>query len=186
MACFHTIGHSTHSIAEFAALLQQASCDLVVDVRTIARSRANPQFNGDTLPGALTAYGIGYRHLVALGGLRSHRRDSPPSPNGWWENASFRNYADYATTAPFRTALQELRALGRRHRCAIMCAEAVWWRCHRRIVADYLLFAGETVFHIMAQGRIDAATPTAQARLQADGSLHYPPAGSRDEQTSPR
>lgn len=174
MTRFHTIGHSTRPLAEFATLLQQAGCDLVVDVRTIPRSRANPQFDGTGLAAALAPYGIGYRHLPDLGGLRGRRRDSPPSPNGWWENASFRNYADYATTAKFRAALQALRELGRRHRCAIMCAEAVWWRCHRRIIADYLLFEGESVFHIMGPGKIEPATPTPSARQQADGSLRYP------------
>ncbi len=174
-AGFYTIGHSTHPIAGFALLLQQAGCDLVVDVRTIARSRTNPQFNGDTLPASLSGYGIGYVHLAALGGLRGRRKGAPPSPNDWWENASFRNYADYAATAPFRAALQELRALGQTRRCAIMCAEAVWWRCHRRIIADYLLFEGESVFHIMGRGKIEPATPTPSARRQADGSLLYPP-----------
>ncbi len=126
MTDFYTIGHSTRSIAEFALLLQQARCNLVVDVRTIVRSRANPQFNADALPAALAGYGIGYRHVAALGGLRGRRKGAVPSPNDWWENASFRNYADYAMTPPFRTGLQELRVLAQAHRCAIMCAEAVW------------------------------------------------------------
>lgn len=175
MIGFFTIGHSTRSVAEFAALLQEAGCDLVVDVRTVPRSRTNPQFNGDTLPAALAAFGIGYRHLAALGGLRGRRKDAPPSPNGWWENASFRNYADYAASPPFRAGLQALRALGESHRCAIMCAEAVWWRCHRRIIADYLLLEGEPVFHIMGHGKIEPATPTPAALRQADGTLVYPP-----------
>lgn len=170
---FFTIGHSTRSIEEFTALLQEAGCDLLVDVRTVARSRANPRFNGDTLPATLARFGIGYRHLAALGGLRGRRKDAAPSPNDWWENASFRNYADYAASPPFRAGLQALRALGRRHRCAIMCAEAVWWRCHRRIITDYLLLEGEPVFHIMGHGRIEPATPTPAARRQADGTLVY-------------
>lgn len=182
MTDFYTIGHSTRSIAEFALLLQQARCNLVVDVRTIARSRANPQFNADALPAALAGYGIGYRHVAALGGLRGRRKGAVPSPNDWWENASFRNYADYAMTPPFRTGLQELRVLAQAHRCAIMCAEAVWWRCHRRIIADYLLFEGESVFHIMGPGKIEPATPTPSARQQADGSLRYPVPDLRSEE----
>ncbi len=173
MTDFYTIGHSTRSIAGFALLLRQVRCNLVVDVRTIARSRANPQFDGAALSATLAGHGIGYRHLAALGGLRRRAKGAPPSPNDWWENASFRNYADYAATAPFRAGLQELRTLGQTHRCAIMCAEAVWWRCHRRIIADYLLFDGDAVFHIMGHGRIEPATPTPAARRQPDGSLRY-------------
>src|SRR5690606_23770756 len=120
---------------------------LLVDVRTVPRSRTNPQFNRDVLGAALAACQIGYAHSAALGGLRGRQQAAGPSPNGMWENASFRNYADYALTAPLREGLADLRDLGARQRTAIMCAEAVWWRCHRRIIADYLLAAGETVFH---------------------------------------
>ncbi len=156
-------------------LLREAGADCVVDVRSVPRSRANPQFNRDTLPGALGADRIGYRHVANLGGLRGRKRGSPPSPNGFWENASFRNYADYAMTAPFREGLDELRALASAHTQALMCAEAVWWRCHRRIIADYLLAAGETVLHILGSGHIEPARLTEGARRQADGTLTYPP-----------
>ncbi|MGH8326200.1 MAG: DUF488 family protein, partial [Steroidobacteraceae bacterium] len=123
-----TIGHSTHSLAELIGLLREGGVDLLVDVRTVPRSRTNPQFNADSLPRELERAGIGYRHIAALGGLRGRRRGSGPSPNEFWENASFRNYADYATTAEFRTGLEELESLAATHRSAIMCAEAVWWR----------------------------------------------------------
>jgi uncharacterized protein (DUF488 family) len=171
---YYTIGHSTRSVAELAALLHEAGADLVVDVRTVPRSRTNPQFNRDTLPDALAAHGIGYRHIGALGGLRGHRKSDGASPNGFWENASFRNYADYAMTAGFRDGFAELRALGEQQTCAIMCAEAVWWRCHRRIIADYLLAAGEPVLHILGPGHIAPASMTPAARSEPGGNLVYP------------
>src|SRR5579864_2577486 len=155
-----TIGHSTHPIAEFLTLLQQVAVDLLVDVRSIPRSRTNPQFNADVLPKALAEAGITYRHLRALGGLRHRTKGGIPSPNTLWRVAAFRNYADYATTDAFRRGLDELRALARGHCCAIMCAEAVWWRCHRRIIADYLLAEGTAVAHIMGHYKIDPAKPT--------------------------
>jgi uncharacterized protein (DUF488 family) len=172
---FFTIGHSTRSIPEFADLLQASEVRIVVDVRTVPRSRANPQFNTDALPGSLAPLGIGYAHLPALGGLRGKPRGRGPSPNTFWTNDSFRNYADYAMTEPFRAGLARLRDIGHARRCAIMCAEAVWWRCHRRIIADYLLLVvGDAVFHILDADKIEPATPTPGARREADGSLVYP------------
>jgi uncharacterized protein (DUF488 family) len=126
-----TIGHSTRPIAEFLLLVQQVGVDLLVDVRSIPRSRTNPQFNADALPEALGSAGISYRHLPALGGLRHRKKRATPSLNTFWRVAAFRNYADYAATDAFRAGLDELRALSRDNCCAIMCAEAVWWRCHR-------------------------------------------------------
>lgn len=172
-----TIGHSTRTVAELAALLRQIPVDLLADVRSVPRSRANPQFNIDVLPPALAAAGIGYRHLPALGGLRGPRTDGLSSPNTLWRNAAFRNYADYAATASFRAGLDELLAFSRDHRCAIMCAEAVWWRCHRRIIADYLLAAGSGVAHILGPDKIVPATPTLGVRTLPDGTLVYPPLG---------
>jgi uncharacterized protein (DUF488 family) len=168
-----TIGHSTQPVAAFIALLRQVAVDCLVDVRSIPRSRTNPQFNADTLPEALAAAGIAYHHLGALGGLRHRRKDAGPSPNTLWRVAAFRNYADYAATDAFRAGLAELRALAGAHRCAIMCAEAVWWRCHRRIIADYLLAGGIPVAHIMAAGKVDAASPTPGVQAAADGTLVY-------------
>ena len=135
---FFTIGHSTRTIVEFADLLQESGVNLVVDVRSIPRSRTNPQFNQQRLPGALASWQIGYEHIAELGGLRGDPRGAEPSPNAYWRVRSFRNYADYALTAPFTGGMARLRERGSGHRCAIMCAEAVWWRCHRRIIADYL------------------------------------------------
>lgn len=169
-----TIGHSTRTFAEFVALLRQVDVRMLVDVRSIPRSRTAPQFNEDTLPDSLGADGIGYRHLRALGGRRHHRKGAPPSLNMYWRVAAFRNYADYAESDEFRGGLDVLRALARDHRCAIMCAEAVWWRCHRRIITDYLLAGGTRVEHIMGPGRVVLATLTPGARLMADGLLHYP------------
>ena len=142
-------------------------------MRTIPRSRTNPQYNTDVLPEALAARGVSYEHLAALGGLRGKRKDRPQSPNTFWENSSFRNYADYAGTEAFRHGLETLRELGHRQTAAIMCAEAVWWRCHRRIIADYLIAAGEEVFHIMAPGKTEPARLTPAAQPMPDGSLLY-------------
>jgi uncharacterized protein (DUF488 family) len=171
---FYTVGHSTRTVAELAELLRDAGANLVVDVRTVPRSRTNPQFNADTLPASLAAYQIGYRHVPKLGGLRNRRKGQAPSRNSFWENDSFRNYADYASTPDFREGKAELRSLGGTHVCAIMCAEAVWWRCHRRIITDYLLAGGQEVFHIMGPGKIERASMTPAAVQQLDGTLIYP------------
>ena len=161
---------------ELVALLRQAGVELLIDVRTVPRSRTNPQFNADALPAALAAAGIGYRHIAALGGLRHRPKDAPPSPNVLWRNEAFQAYADYAMTEPFREGLAELRDLAGRQICAIMCAEAVWWRCHRRIIADHLLAAGEAVTHIMGPDKIEPAKLTPGAQALPDGTLLYPTA----------
>jgi uncharacterized protein (DUF488 family) len=173
---FFTIGHSTRSVPEFVELLRSAEVRLVVDVRTVPRSRTNPQFNRDVLPESLTAYQIAYEHIAELGGLRGRQRLAEPSPNGFWENGSFRNYADYALSESFEGGLARLRELGAERRTAIMCAEAVWWRCHRRIIADYLLAAGETVFHILGPGKTEEARMTPAARPAPGRGLVYPSA----------
>ncbi len=174
---FFTIGHSNRSLEEFVELLGGPPVDRVVDVRTVPRSRANPQFNEDTLPIDLEAVGLSYERIAALGGLRGKSKSLPPDVNGFWTNDSFHNYADYALTDAFREGLAHLIDVGRERRCAIMCSEAVWWRCHRRIVADHLLARGETVFHVMGKGRLDAATLTPGAVVRDDGSVVYPAAG---------
>ncbi|MGI8840445.1 MAG: DUF488 domain-containing protein, partial [Caulobacteraceae bacterium] len=171
---FFTVGHSTRSVEELAGLLGEAGANTIADVRTIPRSRTNPQFNLDALPDALAERQIAYRHIAALGGMRGRGKGGDPSPNTFWDNASFRNYADYALTEPFRAGLADLIALSERHVCAVMCAEAVWWRCHRRIVADYLMAAGRAVFHILGPGKIAPATMTAAARPAGGGWLIYP------------
>jgi uncharacterized protein (DUF488 family) len=174
MTTIFTIGHSTRTKDEFMALLREFEVDLIADVRSIPRSRTNPQFNADTLPQTLAEAGIGYRHLKALGGRRHRSKNAAPSPNTFWRNDSFRNYADYAATDAFKTGLDELRAIARDHRTAIMCAEAVWWRCHRRIIADYLLSEGVRVVHIMGSGKADSAELTPGADVLADGGIVYP------------
>src|SRR5437763_1161669 len=168
-----TIGHSTRSVGELIGLLREAGVDLLIDVRSVPRSRTNPQFNTDTLPQALAEAGIDYRHIRALGGLRHHPKGAPESPNTLWRNDAFRNYADYAMTEPFRAGLAELRALAQEHTCAIMCAEAVWWRCHRRLVADYLLAAGIPVGHIRVPGKIELARLTLGAPPRPHGAVLY-------------
>jgi uncharacterized protein (DUF488 family) len=174
-----TIGHSTRSAQELIALLRENAVDVLVDVRTVPRSRFNPQFNADALPGTLGEAGIGYRHIPALGGLRHRPKDASPSPNGLWRNEAFRAYADYAATGAFRTALDELRALARQRTPVIMCAEAVWWRCHRRIIADYLLASGEAVEHIMGPGKIDPASLTPGGEPRPNRTIVYPAAQGR-------
>ena len=174
---FFTVGHSTRSVEELADLVRQAGANLVADVRTIPRSRTNPQFNADVLPAALAAYQVGYRHIRKLGGLRGRRKDRAPSRNTFWENTSFRNYADYAATPDFQAGMTELHDLGRTHVCAIMCAEVVWWRCHRRIITDYLLATGDEVFHILGPEKIERASMNPAAVRQPDGLLIYPGEG---------
>ncbi len=174
---FFTIGHSTHPIGDFIKLLTASEISLVVDIRSVPRSRTNPQFNREALPESLSAFQIGYEHIAALGGLRPRANDIAPDVNGFWENQSFHNYADYAISAEFRSGLARLRQLGGIRRCAVMCAEAVWWRCHRRIIADYLINAGEQVFHILGPGKIAPAGLTKVASPRPGGVLVYPAQG---------
>ncbi len=171
---FYTIGHGARPLEELAALLRSVEVSLLADVRTVPRSRTNPQYNRDVLPAALHPFGIGYEHIAALGGLRGRARGVAPEVNAFWQNGSFHNYADYAMSGDFRAGLAHLRALGQRQRCAIMCAETVWWRCHRRIITDYLLAAGESVIHILGPGHIEPAVMNEAARLQGEGTLVYP------------
>lgn len=177
---FFTIGHSNRSLEQFVELLRTAEIELLVDIRKIPMSRANPQFNETTLPDALAAFQISYAHMAALGGLRGKTRRLAREVNGYWTNESFHNYADYALSEEFHTGLAHLRDEGHRRRCAIMCSEAVWWRCHRRIVADYLITAGETVIHIMGEERLEPARLTPGAVPRSDGTIVYP-ASSRTE-----
>jgi uncharacterized protein (DUF488 family) len=145
----YTIGHSTLAATELLALLQEPGIETVVDVRTIPRSRHNPQFNQDALARMLGEAGLEYAHRKALGGLRHPRKDSV---NLGWRNASFRGYADYMQTEEFARALAELEQMAEARRTAIMCAEAVPWRCHRGLIADALTVRGRPVLHIQSRG----------------------------------
>jgi uncharacterized protein (DUF488 family) len=171
---FFTIGHSTHSIDEFVALLRVGQIELVIDVRTVPRSRRNPQFNREALPASLAEHGIAYEHCPALGGLRKKQAGVPAEANAFWGNAGFHNYADYAMSEQFRSSLGRLRELGHAARSIVMCAEGLWWRCHRRIIADYLIAAGEEVLHILEPCHIEPARLTPAARIGSDGALTYP------------
>ena len=170
----YTIGHSTRSLDEFVDLLRLGRVERVVDIRTVPKSRRNPQYGADTLPDALAERQIGYSRIASLGGLRGRSQDVPPETNALWRNASFHNYADHALGPEFQEGLDELLRLADERRCAMMCAEAVWWRCHRRIVADHLLARGREVLHLR-DGRIVPATMTPGAQVR-DGKVIYPPA----------
>ena len=171
---FFTIGHSTRSLDEFVALLRENDVQAVADIRRLPRSRTNPQFNADTLAVALQEHQVAYRHIAELGGLRARPKLARPSPNAFWTNDSFRNFADYTATEDFARGLHVLEEMGERHRTAIMCAETVWWRCHRRIVADYLLFRGHLVQHVFGPSKVEPAKATPAARQGESGVLTYP------------
>jgi len=177
----HTIGHSTRTTGELVALLREGGVELVADVRRFPRSRTNPQFNAEALGPTLGKESIGYRHMPALGGRRSAAGAKAPSRNTLWREAAFRAYSDYAETAEFREGFEALLALARGQSVAIMCAEAVWWRCHRRIIADYLLARGVEVRHILGPGKIEPASLTPGASVEAEGKLSY-----RDPEEGPR
>ena len=169
-----TIGHSTRPFDELAGMLAANGVTRLADVRTVPRSRRNPQYDGERLAGALAERRIAYEHIPALGGLRPRARHVPPEVNGLWRNQSFHNYADYAMGPEFAAGLGHLRALARGERVAVMCAESVWWQCHRRIVADYLLAAGEDVFHLVSGEVPEPASLTPGALPGPGGTLVYP------------
>lgn len=167
-----TVGHSTHPVDHFVAMLQAHGVGEVVDVRTIAKSRHNPQFGEDQLRESLQQHALGYVRIPALGGLR---RPRPDSPNGAWRNVSFRGYADHMQTDGFAAGLADLVGRAVRSSVAVMCAEAVPWRCHRSLIADALLVRGVEVLHIMSE---NSATPHTLTRFaHVDGRrVTYPPA----------
>ncbi len=169
-----TVGHSNRTLKDFAGLLRAGEVQLVVDIRTVPRSRHNPQFNAGDIEDGLRPHQIGYTRIAELGGLRGRSKTVTPEVNAFWTHASFHNYADYALSAEFRTGLGRLLGLADERRVAIMCSEAVWWRCHRRIVSDYLLAAGREVLHLMGADRIEPARLTAGAVPARDG-IRYPP-----------
>lgn len=167
----YTVGHSTHELQAFAALLRGAGVDGIADVRRWPRSRRHPQFDDDALAVELPLRGIAYDHLPALGGRRRPLRGSP---NDGWEQEAFRGYADHMASAEFAAGIDALEGLAARRPTAVMCAEAPWWRCHRRLVADALVVRGWSVVHVGPDGR---ATPheLPPFAVVADGRLTYPP-----------
>jgi uncharacterized protein (DUF488 family) len=165
-----TIGHSTRTFEVFLELLRAHGVARVIDVRTVPRSRRVPQFNREALAESLAAAGIAYTHMAGLGGLRKPRADSP---NGAWRNESFRGYADYMLTPEFEDALAGLLAAAEREQVAIMCAEAVPWRCHRSLISDALAARGVDALHIMNAGPPQRHAVTSFARI--DGrQVTYP------------
>jgi uncharacterized protein (DUF488 family) len=171
-----TIGHSTKALEEFISLLKAHSVTLLVDIRTIPRSRHNPQFNNETLPDSLHTARIGYKNIPGLGGLRHARKDSL---NKGWHNLSFRGFADYMQTEEFEKNLEELIHLAKSEQIALMCAEAIPWRCHRSLIADALWVRGINVEHIMSSHRLipHSLTPFAQV---IGTHITYPPADSNE------
>ena len=164
-----TIGHSTRAIGELIALLQENRIELVADVRRFPGSRRHPQFGQTEIAKTLSQHGIEYVHVPELGGRRATR---PDSPNIVWRNVAFRGYADYMGTAGFAGGIQKLIESASAKRVAIMCAEALWWRCHRRLIADYLKTAGWTVRHILGPQKVEAHPFTGPARV-TNGALSY-------------
>lgn len=166
-----TIGHSTRSFEELLLMLQSFNIKLVADVRSYPGSRKFPQFNKDALETSLPQTGIQYVHLKDLGG---RRKVNPDSKNTAWRHAAFRGYADYMETTAFKDGIKELIAAGLNQRTAYMCSEAVWWRCHRSLISDYLKVQGWKVMHIMGVGKAEEHPYTAPAKI-VNGKLTYEP-----------
>jgi uncharacterized protein (DUF488 family) len=171
---FFTIGHSTRTISEFVELLQRNGVEKLIDVRSTPFSRRVPQFNNDTIGSSLASYQIGYEHIPELGGRRSKGCCEDHSQNGFWTHKSFRNYADYALTADFERGLKRLRDLGESRVIAYMCAEAVWWKCHRRIITDHLLARDIAVKHIMGPDVVNDAKLNSGALIRPNKQVVYP------------
>jgi len=168
-----TIGHSSRPLDEFLTLLGESDVQCAVDVRRLPGSRAFPQYNADALAASLAAHNIDYWHLDALCGRRSKHDLAGAAPENFWSNASFARYAAYARGETFAQGLQQLLDRARWQRCVVMCSEAVWWRCHRRIITDHLLAHGDTVCHIMGPCKLTTATLTSGARVR-HGEVIYP------------
>ena len=167
-----TIGHSTRAIDDFISLLDENELKLLVDVRAWPGSKRYPQFNKDTLAESLNAHGIRYEHFPKLGGKRKSR---PDSRNTAWRNASFRGYADYMETEQFRKGIERLlEVAAEAGPTAIMCAEAVWWRCHRSLIADYLKARGVEVLNVLGANKVEPHPYTSAARI-VNGELSYRP-----------
>jgi uncharacterized protein (DUF488 family) len=165
-----TIGHSTHELKQFGALLRAHRVECVVDVRRYPRSRRMPHFSGDALEESLPADGLGYVHLVELGGRRQALKSSP---NTGWTTSGFRGYADHMSSPAFEAGLERVEAIARKSVSALMCAEALWWRCHRRLVSDALVARGWRVTHIGADGRLENHSLTSFAAVSG-GRVTYP------------
>lgn len=174
-----TIGHSTRTLDEFVSLLREHGVSLLVDVRRFPGSRRHPQFGRDALAASLADAGIAYRHEEALGGRRASDPSAGASPNTAWRVAAFRAYADYMATPPFRGALRRLMADAKAGRPVIMCAEAVPWRCHRRLITDALLARDVPVFDIIGPGPAAPAELSPHAVVQDDGVI-YPASPQAD------
>ena len=174
-----TIGHSTRPLEDFLGLLAQSNIECIVDVRRLPGSRAYPQYDADALRASLQDAGIQYWHLTALAGLRRNSEVPKEFESTFWTNASFRRYAAFTHTTEFAEGLRALERQAASQRCALMCAEAVWWRCHRRIIADYLIARGHRVLNIMGPGKVLAAELTSGADI-IDGAPCYPPAADVD------
>jgi uncharacterized protein (DUF488 family) len=167
----YTVGHSTHSLADLVALLGRHEVDRLVDVRAHPASRRLPYFSRERLAEALPGEGLDYVHIKELGG---RRRPAPDSSNGGWSNSGFRGYADHMQTETFDVALRELERLAGERRTAVMCAEALWWRCHRRLIADALVARGHRVLHIGSDGSLSEHRLTSFAEVR-NGRVGYPP-----------
>lgn len=170
----YTIGHSNRALEDFAGLLSDYVIDLVVDVRKLPGSNRYPQFNEETLTVELEERGVSLRRLEVLTGRRPVSTTIPGDVNAWWQNRSFHNYADHALSDEFQAGIKTLREWSTCHTAAIMCSEAVWWRCHRRIITDYLLAAGHSVFHIIGAGQVQPAELNAGAVVNDQRTVLYP------------
>lgn len=170
---FYTIGHSNRTIEEFLELLDEHDVQHVVDVRKLPGSKRYPHFNADTLGDFLAEHDIQFSRNQGLTGRRKVSKEIPFEVNDWWQNRSFHNYADHALTQEFHDALAELEELGAKQPTAFMCSEAVWWRCHRRIIADYLIVKNHRVEHIMGPDQLMTAELSDGAVAQDDGTIHY-------------
>ncbi|GBQ97629.1 hypothetical protein GLI01_09100 [Gluconacetobacter liquefaciens] len=182
-ASFYTIGHSTHPLEDFIALLRHYGVTMVADIRAFPYSRRNRDYDGARLLPELAAQGIGYAHIPPLGGRRPRSKTVPPEVNAFWRVQSFHNYADHALGEDFHGGLETLIDMGRQATVAIMCAEILWWRCHRRIVTDYLLADGLKVLHILSMTDATPAGLTPAAVVAAGPSITYPLPSARQRDT---
>ena len=169
VSTIYTIGHSTHTLVEFLAMLKSFDIKTLADVRSLPGSNKFPQYNQDRLKASLAEVGIEYLHLTDLGGRRKARKDSE---NTTWRNNSFKGYADYMETDDFEQAVENLAAIALKQPTVYMCAEAVWWRCHRAMISDYLKAKDWTVLHIMAEGKVQEHPYTSPAQVN-DGNVSY-------------